>query len=274
MCSSNLAVVMSVYKNDDPVHFSRAICSILSQEYPLELINIYLAVDGDIPNDLESVIQLYKDHFKIILRSSNNRGLALSLNALIDSLGNEEYVFRMDSDDVSHSDRFITQIDFLKKNRDIDICGGSINEMFSNGTQVRTYLETHEELVAAIGKASPFAHPTVCFRRAAIDLLGGYSNKYYLCEDVELWFRAVGLGLRFGNVQQVLLDFRINERFFKRRSKAKMFSEFKAYMAGIYSIKGIDYSMIYVLARLAFRLAPRWFSEFMYKSDIRKYITK
>ena len=52
------------------------------------------------------------------------------------------------------------------------------------------------------------AHPTVMFRREAIEQYGGYNPDFRFAEDLDLWLRWINAGLRFANLQQVLVHYR------------------------------------------------------------------
>lgn len=60
--------------------------------------------------------------------NKENKGVSFSLNRGIEEAIylKAKYIVRMDSDDISTSDRLKRQIDFLEANEDIDVLGGSI----------------------------------------------------------------------------------------------------------------------------------------------------
>ena len=71
---------------------------------------------------------------------------------------------------------------------------------------------------------SPYLHPTVTFRTAALKAAGGYdpSPRYLLCEDYELFFRLHQRGMRGYNLQEPLLRYwedcgSLRRRTFSRR---------------------------------------------------------
>jgi len=266
-----IAVIMSVYKNDKPKYFEDAINSMILQSYGIENINIYLAIDGEIPLETENIIKKHEEHFYKIKRITPNKGLANALNVLINSLEDEDYVFRMDSDDISRVDRIQKQVEFIEKNSDIEICGMTIEEFSENGEKnIRVYPATNEQILANIHKATPFGHPSVCFRKSALQKLGNYPTQYHLCEDIALWFEAVKKGIKMANLQEVGLDFRIQNNFYKRRSLSKALSEFSVYWNGVISIFGISPKLIFPVARLISRLMPPFIIKWAYNSQLRK----
>jgi cellulose synthase/poly-beta-1,6-N-acetylglucosamine synthase-like glycosyltransferase len=262
---------MSVYKNDKSAFFEEAITSIISQSYGIENIRIYLAVDGEIPQEIENIIEKNKKYFYKIKRIVPNQGLANALNVLIDSLEDEEYIFRMDSDDISRTDRIKMQVEFMENNGSVEICGTSIEEFLENGDKnIRRYPSTNEKILANIHKASPFAHPSVCFRKSALQKLEKYPTKYYLGEDIALWFEAAKKGVKMANLQEIALNFRIQNNFYKRRSLSKALSEFTVYWNGTIEMFGVSPKLLFPVARLISRLMPRFVIKWTYSSNLRK----
>ena len=81
-----VAFIMTVYRNDKLEYFKEAVESIEKQDYGFENINIYLGIDGKIPNDIEMYINENSNAFYKIIRNSKNMGLAYTLNRLIENL--------------------------------------------------------------------------------------------------------------------------------------------------------------------------------------------
>ena len=267
-----VATLISVYKNDDPKLFARALDSIVDQELPAGIVShIYLAVDGLLTTELQSVVDMYSSRLHKVCVSERNQGLARALNSLIAELEDEMYVFRMDSDDFSLPNRFALQIDYMNKNPEVGILGTGICEIDTQ-TGVRrrvSYLRDSENLRNYLCFGTPVAHPTVCFRRSVVDFFRSYPTTG-TNEDIALWFKCAKAGVVFRNLDIPLLEFTINKGFWKRRSYKKAFSEFMCYVSGIWSIHRITWRYIFPLSRLALRLAPGSISKFFYASSIRR----
>lgn len=76
-----IAVILCVYRSDDPASFLTAIESILVQTQPCDLL-IYQ--DGSIPADLQSVLSRYENSNNVVIfKSEKNNGLAFGLNFLM-----------------------------------------------------------------------------------------------------------------------------------------------------------------------------------------------
>jgi hypothetical protein len=68
-------------------------------------------------------------------------------------------------------------------------------------------LVSHEDICREIFVESPLAHPSVTFRKNAVDALGGYQEHGW-AEDYDLWLRLYLQGARFAKIPEVLLSWR------------------------------------------------------------------
>lgn len=272
----NIAIIQSIYRKDNPVLFERSIVSILEQDCDFNNINYYLCVDGRVGEELQVVIDKYRNHFFKIVSNDSNIGLAASLNKLINSLDYEEYIFRMDSDDYSCPERFRRQIEYLEKNPDIGICGTSIIEIYeqTGKEKRRDYYENNDQILKNMYKSPAVAHPTVCYKRGALNKLNGYNEKYRASQDIEMWFRAVALGIKFHNICEPLYHQICSKDFYSRRSIHNAFAEFCYFWNGCNRLYGFSWRNLFPALRLILRLAPRWVINFLYGSNFRNYLFK
>ncbi|EFF2259628.1 glycosyltransferase family 2 protein, partial [Escherichia coli] len=101
-----VSVILPVNKKNP--FLDEAINSILSQTFSsFEIIIVANCCTDDFYNELK-----HKVNDKIKLIRTDIAYLPYSLNKAID-LSNGEFIARMDSDDISHPDRFTKQVDFL-----------------------------------------------------------------------------------------------------------------------------------------------------------------
>jgi hypothetical protein len=267
----SLAVLISTYSKDNPSRLASALDSVFTQLLPSGYnIHVYLSIDGAISDHHEDVIRKYGSSIYRIIRSDRNLGLASMLNRLILELEDENYVFRMDADDISFPLRFAKQIDFLCHHPDIDIVGANIIEYDSQSGSRRLigFPHLHADAYSRMCYRVPFAHPTVCFRRSVFSIVSGYPLENGN-EDLAMWFACAKAGLKFGNVQEALLEFYIDINFWQRRGVAKCISEFSCYVAGIHSLYGFTWKYIFPFARLLFRLGPAPLVKFVYGGFLR-----
>lgn len=256
-----VAVIISVYRNDSAARFAAALDSMIGQVgLKPGTVRIYLGVDGPVSADVQAVIAAKRPHLYKVIETAENRGLHFILSDLIAALENELFIFRMDADDVSHPERVIRQLAYLNSHPDVDVVGTAIREVHTDG---RLF---HVPANSAVGprdfyRRMPVAHPTVCFRRYVIDDIGGYP-KVALNEDVAMWIECLQRGYKFGNLNEYLLDFTIDDSFWKRRSYHRAFSEFRTHSRGIWRLEGITWKYVVPFMRMVFKLMPeavrRW----------------
>jgi len=259
---------MSVYKNDKPDLLKKALDSIVEQTYPSEKIRIYLGIDGEISKELEGIIASYNIIYKI-QRNEKNIGLGPTLNRLVNILEDENFIFRMDADDVSLPNRFETQVKYMLENPKIDILGTAIVEINAKGEElgVRTY--PHKNIEKYIAKGPPLAHPTVCFRRNVFEKIN-YSLTLRITQDVALWFQALENDFCIYNLPDILYQFLVNDSFFKRRNYKKSFGEFYVTCKGVWSLHKITWLYVFPIAKLICKLLPEKFMMLAYRSNLRK----
>lgn len=265
------AIIMSVYKNDNKDHFKIALNSIMKQT--CNNIDLFLFIDGEINHEVRNYINnihaMYKKIY--ITESKYNVGLAVGLNTLIEKIivnNKYKYIARMDADDISHETRIEKQIQFLEKNNNIDVCGTACSEFGSSFSISKKALPLHhDELVNYSITRCPFIHPTVMFRSHVLKY-NRYPINTNFSEDIGLWLELLRKGYRFQNMDEVLLDYRMNENTIDRRQGIKKsLSEIMIriqYMIKLhrFSIK----NLLLILARLPFHNLPKPIIKFLYKN--------
>jgi glycosyltransferase involved in cell wall biosynthesis len=266
-----IAVLVSVYHREDPVLFKRAMLSVLNQEFSTPVtVRVYLGVDGPVSEALDSMILRWESRLHKVVRFTENRGLVHVLNELIACRTDEEFFFRMDTDDVSHPERFDRQIKFMVAHPEIDILGTDIVEVHTNSAEKRTvhFADDPDDARRCIAWRVPVAHPTVCFRASVFDRVPGYPV-VLMNEDISMWFACLKAGMRFHNIPEPLYEFTINDNFWGRRGLRKSWLEFKSYAVGLWKLEGITWRYVFPLARLLFRLLPATVQRFAYGTKLR-----
>lgn len=200
-----VSVVMPVYNAEK--YLDEAIESILNQTYKdFEFIIIN---DGSTDKSLE-IIEKYKNQDeRIVLISRENRGLIASLNEGIEK-AKGKYIARMDADDISLPERFEKQLELMEK-ENIDICGchySMINKYGKYIDMVYVPLDNLSLLLYLI-LAVPFAHGSVMMRKSFLDNKNlEYGQKADFAEDKALWIQMYEFNAKFGNVNEVLFEYR------------------------------------------------------------------
>lgn len=68
-----------------------------------------------------------------------------------------------------------------------------------------------------------------------------------------------------GNLDQVILRFRVNDRFYSRRSNSKAWTEMMIYLRGIRALYGWDWRLIFPVLRWLTRLMPQGVNRILYR---------
>ncbi|EHU32160.1 putative glycosyltransferase WbgO [Escherichia coli DEC1D] len=118
----------------------------------------------------------------------------------------------MDSDDISHPDRFTKQVDFLKNNPYVDVVGTNAIFIDDKGREInKTKLpEENLDIVKNLPYKCCIVHPSVMFRKKVIASIGGYMFSNY-SEDYELWNRLSLAKIKFQNLPEYLFYYRLHE---------------------------------------------------------------
>ena len=265
-----VGVLMSVYEGDEAALFERALESIEGQDYRGGPVRLYLCVDGPLKPATSAILERHAGHVHRIVRNEARQGLARSLNRLLDALEDEHFVLRMDSDDRSHPHRISAQVAALQSRPDVDILGSAIHETDADGRVSRTvrYPADRDEVRRFIARRNPLAHPTVCFRRSAIERFVHYPE-VPVNQDWALWYECLALGLVISSLDQVLVDMTVSEHFFMRRGSGRAMDEFRISCRGIRRLYGVSWRYVYPVLRLLFRLLPQPFIRWAYSSRLR-----
>ncbi len=225
MSELKFSVAMSVYRNDDPAQFDRALESItvLQTVKPDEIV---LVVDGPVGDGLNGVIAKYEALFSIfrVIRLEKNGGLGNALRLAVEH-ATYELIARMDSDDVSLPTRFEEQLRYFSENGEVDIVGGDISEFVGEEENVVAYRKvpcSDAEIKAYMKKRCPLNHVSVMYKKAAVLNAGGYLDLFWN-EDYYLWIRMAEKGAVMGNTGTVLVNVRTGADMYSRRGGKKYF---------------------------------------------------
>ena len=210
------SLLLSIYKKNTNKELNRCFDSIKNQKYiPEEII---LVIDGLIDKPVYLGIKKWSEVLPIkIYKLDTNMGLAYALNYGMKHCTND-WVFRMDIDDVCANDRFLKQINIINSNSNIDILGGNILcfETFPNFFSARTVPITYKKILRFMKYRNPVNHPTVFFNRNRIIGIGGYPNAR-LGQDYLLWINAVISGLTIKNMKDILVYMKVDKNTHSRR---------------------------------------------------------
>lgn len=223
------SVLMSVYAKEKTEYFSAAIESILNQTLlPDEIV---LVRDGAVPSDLQECIDRFLASYGALFTYvplEKNVGLGIALNHGVQQAKNE-WIMRMDTDDIAVPNRFELQAKYIAQHPDVDVLGGQIQEFVDLSEPFVSKREVpleHDEIVRFMRMRNPMSHMTVAFKKSAVLNAGNYVDMFYV-EDYYLWCRMALAGCKFANLPETLVYARIGRDMYRRRGGYKYFRSSK-----------------------------------------------
>lgn len=170
--------------------------------------------DGSADNTLEILGDWAQKDKRIRVISKPHEGIINALNAGLEAC-RTPYVARIDADDHCHPERLARQVAYLNDHPGVTLVSCLVTGFPADDVRkgYRIYIDwlnslvTDEDIHREIFVESPFAHPSVTYRKAQVERVGGYQERGW-AEDYDLWLRLYLDGARFAKVSDVLLKWR------------------------------------------------------------------
>ncbi len=268
------SVLMSVYKNENPIYFDESIKSILNQT--LVPNQIVIVCDGLLTEDLYKIVDKYKSYqpniFKFV-EYEKNQGLGNALNIGLKNC-DYDYVARMDTDDIARNDRFEKQFDFLSKHPEISILGSSIAEFDTNINHIISYRKvptTDYEIKKFAHKRNPFNHMTVVLKKQDVIDTGSYMDMP-LAEDYYLWVRMFCNGYKGANINDNLVYARAGDEMVERRSGFAYAKKIHHLRYNLYKVGFLKYHeyVLYSICHCTIAVFPLPLKRIIYRKVLHK----
>jgi len=181
----------------------RSIRTVLDQE--IDELEVLCIING-CTDGTKNVIEKIKDERIKIIESSP--GIVPALNAgLRESCG--EFIARQDADDAWLTGKLKAQLDYLEKNKDVDILGTQMEIVDINGNHLNytNYPVENEDIIKnLLSSNNPIGHPSVIFRRRILDKCAGYFDLFPIAEDMDLWARCIPW-YKMSNLKEVFVKY-------------------------------------------------------------------
>jgi glycosyltransferase involved in cell wall biosynthesis len=216
--AEEFSLLMSVWGGDDPEFLDAAFRSAVHDQ-TRRPDDVVLVQDGPVPPLLAKVIGELMESSPVpttLLALDANVGLGVALDQGMSACAHD-IVARMDADDIALPHRFAVQVPLVEQG--IDLLGSSLLEFGDDPTDVvgrRVPPIDPETIVRYARFHQPFNHPTVVYRRSAVEAAGGYRH-LALMEDYLLFAKMIGQGARVGNVAEPLVLYRVGAGAYARR---------------------------------------------------------
>lgn len=272
MSNPKVIVLLPVYRKDSPAYLQLSVDSMLTQTY--QPLHVLIGVDGPIEGELEKCVKTYANNERVTtLPFDVNRGLATNLNDMIRWAQAQGYSYfaRMDADDISLPNRIQLQMDYLLTHPDVDVVGGATKEIDENGhdrNKVNHYPLTPEDCYRYFAKRDPLAHPAVLIKQSFFDKAGClYRPDFRKNQDTMLWFDGLKKGVQMANLDDVVLNFRVNNDFFATRRNGYAFAKGLLDQRKMIN-RELHYGWkanLYAYILFIFRISPVWVKRIAYK---------
>lgn len=212
------SVLLPVYRADTTERLRRAVESNTVEQTrpPAEVL---IVQDGPVAASLDREIHRLEAESPVpvrVLRLARNQGLAHALDAALPRCAHD-VVARADADDVAYPRRFELQLPLVEDGA--DLVGASMHEIGDDESRpvaLRSAPVGAERIAAVSRRRNPISHPTVVFRRSAVQAVGGYED-VPMAEDYWLWVRMLHAGADVRNVAEPLVGYRISAGSYERR---------------------------------------------------------
>ncbi|MBI9073494.1 MAG: glycosyltransferase [Melioribacteraceae bacterium] len=208
MANNNLpdiSVIMPVYNSE--LYLKEAIDSILNQTFQ----NFeFIIVDDGSEDNSKKIIKSYKDD-RIRFFEREHLGIVNQLNFGIKK-ARGKYIARMDSDDLSLSNRLEKQFEYLQKFPNVKLVGTDIKIINEDSKEIyiRNYPKTAAEIEYQMPIYSAFCHPAIMIEKKTIISFNGYDEKLESAEDHILFLQMLENSIEMRNLSMTLLKYRIH----------------------------------------------------------------
>ncbi len=267
------SVLMSVYAGEKAEFFKQSVDSMLAQTYPTD--DFVLVCDGELTEELDELVAHYEENYSFfhVLRLEEKLGTGGCANEGL-KLCKNEYIVKMDSDDIALPERCETSLYCMAKKPDTDILGAYIEEFDSvSGEYIATKKTplTHKEIMKYARRRNPFNNQTLVYKKSAVEKTGGYSD-VKRCEDYDFVVRMLAGGAKGRNIGKVLVRYRVTEGNYERR---KNWANTKSFIAVRWRIHKMGFSslidfLVPTALQLIIFIMPSKLTGKIYKKLLRK----
>lgn len=183
------------------------VSSVMKSTY--KTFEVLLVDDGSIDKSVQICKKLEKKYSRVKFYSfKSNRGLGRTLNyALQKARG--KLICRINQDDIMLPKRLQLQVDFLNSHPEVVALGSNI-QYFTDSNETIEFMEKDEDIRKLWHLVSPFADPSVMYRKAIAIKAGGYFQEMWPADDTHLWKRMAQYG-KLANLPKVLVKVRWHE---------------------------------------------------------------
>jgi glycosyltransferase involved in cell wall biosynthesis len=225
---SNVKVTIAFATFNEKLHFlKQSVDSVLNQTFK-DWEFIVALEPGDTNTDYFKNLAQTHSNIRLIFNETKFGRTGSMVNAMEAASG--EYIARLDSDDYCDSTRLQKQVEFLDKNPWCSVVGSYIKLVNYDDKQVadRRYPTDQKGILNYFLKSSSLPGPGVMLRKSDFKEVGYYDRAINHSEDLELWLRGLVHGLKYANIPEFLLYYRVPYTLMGRRIAPDWQSAFRS----------------------------------------------
>lgn len=265
-----ISVVMGIrYRRDNTFLLRRALNSILNQTHTdLEII---ICERGSNSIAKSCLIEYAKRDDRIyIIDGSKTSSFSEQLNLCL-SVSRGKWIARMDDDDYSFPERLELQLDFLKRNPQYAFVGCE-SLLIQDGKEIGQTDFPNEPVVKDFLFTQPFIHPSLVFRKEALEKVGGYLGipRCDRCEDYDLLLRLYEKGMRGYNIHQPLFAYSVPPKGITNRNFHDRINETRTRFVRFKELKLLPWALPYVIKPIAVWIVPKKLLVYLKNRTIKK----
>ena len=204
-----VSVVTPVYNREK--YLVECIESILSQTYE----NFEFIIIND--NSSDSTANIIKDYSlqdsRIkLLENDKNIGATLSFNRGF-GIAQGKYIARMDSDDISLSDRLKNQVNIFESWHDLEVLGTGAILIDHNAKEIgrRQFPSDFKRIKSILNTGVPVFDPSVMMRTSTLKETMGFDNRLAPADDYHLWLTLFKKKKIISNIDNYLIKYRLHD---------------------------------------------------------------
>ncbi len=217
-----VSIIMSCYNSER--YLAECLDSLINQTF--SAMEILITNDGssDRTGEILAHYQGVDDRISVF-NNESNLGLTKNLNAMIKKCRGE-FIARMDSDDICRSDRIEKQHDFLSSNKHIGVVGTNCSIIDEHGISKgeRKMPESNDAIVRKLIFFNCLNHPTIMIRSSILKN-NLYDESFRTSQDWELWLRLSKMNVEMYNIQEPLLEYRVETDYLRKRKTSYRMNE-------------------------------------------------
>lgn len=255
--SEMISVIMGIkYQRSSNEPLKISIDSILTQSYTnFELI----ICERDSTASAKELLKRYaeQDQRVILIDGGSAHSFSEQLNICLKK-ARGKWIARMDDDDYSFPERLEKQLAYLQKHNEFAFAGCRC-KLICDGENVGTTDFPASPQVSDFLFSQPYIHPSLLFRRSALESVKGYSQlpRCNRNEDYDILLRIYENGMKGCNMDEVLFAYTIPSKGITNRNFKDRLNETKTRYVRYRKLKLLPKAFPYVIKPIAVWLLPK-----------------